>query len=289
MTARPPADPAALYGDEFADVYDDWYRDLGDPGEVVGALGRLAIDRAGQVVELGVGTGRLALPLAEAGWQVAGIDASAAMLEVLRRKLETRPALARNVTLHCGDVADERAWPDGSADVVLASFNLLLNLPDRVAQAEAVALAAAHLRPGGVLVCETQVLDLRSAPPESTVERPDGVVIHTVVDRAQGTVEGRHVGADGTERRWRLRALAPAELDALAVAAGLSPEARWGNWDGSPFVSGESHTAITVHRRQAGGRAAPGTAPQVRARPSSTGASQAPGSKSMVSGIWALL
>ncbi len=250
MTARPSADPAALYGDEFADVYDDWYRDLGDPEEVVDALGRLTPRDRGRVVELGVGTGRLALPLAAAGWEVVGIDASNAMLEVLRRKLVASPELAERTELVHGDVTDGRSWPDGPADVVLASFNLLLNLPDRGSQAEAVALAAEHLRPGGVLVCETQVLDLRSAPPETTVERADGVVIHTVVDRVHGRVQGRHVAPDGTERRWHLRALAPAELDALAVAAGLVPEARWGGWDGAPFEAGTSLVAVTVHRRR---------------------------------------
>jgi len=251
VTARIAAD-AARYGDEFADVYDDWYDDLGDPAEVVAALRGLGLAEARRVVELGVGTGRLAIPLAEAGWDVVGIDASHAMAEVLEAKVEVRPALAGRVAVRVGDVAHESAWPDHDVDVVLASFNLLLNLPDRAAQAATVAHAADHLRPGGVLVCETQVLDLRSAPAEATVERPDGVVIHTVVDRAQGTVEGRHVEPDGTERRWRLRALAPAELDALAAAAGLVPDARWGAWDGSPYVPGESHTAITVHRRPAG-------------------------------------
>jgi hypothetical protein len=244
---------AAAYGDAFADVYDDWYRDLGDPDAVHAAVGSLVPAGACRLVELGVGTGRLALPFAAAGWTVTGLDSSPAMLDGLRAKLDATDAdlAARggSVTAHLGDAASPAGWPDVEADVVLASFNLLLNLPDRHAQADAVALAADHLVAGGVLVCETQVLDLRAAPPESTVTRDDGVEIHTVVDRARGLVHGVHVHRDGTERRWRLRALAPAELDALAVAGGLSVEARWSAWDGTPFVAGHSPTAICVYRR----------------------------------------
>jgi hypothetical protein len=247
-----PHDSAA-YGDAFADVYDDWYRELGQPADVVDALARL-VPETGSLIELGVGTGRLALPLMAAGWDVVGVDSSPAMLDGLRAKVRDRPGGAApgaigSIELHAGDVTTSTGWPDLHADVVLASFNLLLNLVDRAGQATTVALAADHLAPGGLLVCETQVLDLRAAAADATVTRRDGVAIHTVVDRARGVVEGTHVAPDGTERRWRLRAIAPAELDALAVAAGLTVEARWNAWDGAAFVPGHSQTAISIYRR----------------------------------------
>ena len=134
--------------------------------------------------------------------------------------------------------------------MVLASFNLLLNLPDADAQERTVRHAAGALRPGGVLVCETQVLDLASAAAESVVVRDDGVRIETTVDAESGVVSGRHVEpASGRVRPWRLCALDPDRLDAMAAAAGLVTEARWSDWDGAPFVPDDSPTSIAIHRR----------------------------------------
>ena len=252
---HPPLDPAA-YGDAFADVYDDWYRDLGDPADVVRALDRLVPAAPGTgrtVVELGVGTGRLAVPLAEAGWTVVGLDSSPAMLAALDARIARAEAEGRigagSIAARLADVTTEDAWPN-QVDVVLASFNLLLNLPDARAQGLTVHHAAGALRPGGVLVCETQVLDLKAAPAEASAVRDDGVRIETTVDAEAGVVSGRHVDpTTGVVRPWRLCALHPAHLDEMAATAGLVAEARWSDWAGSPFVPDDAPTSIAIYRR----------------------------------------
>ena len=86
---------SASYGDAFADVYDDWYRDLGDVDATVGLIAQLA-PPGGSVLELGVGSGRLAIPLAAAGLHTTGIDASAKMLDLLTRNDQARNDQAPN-------------------------------------------------------------------------------------------------------------------------------------------------------------------------------------------------
>ena len=116
-------DPST-YGDRIADVYDDWYAGATDVEGTVATVKRLAASvangRQGSVLELGIGTGRIAIALLDAGLDVAGIDASAAMVERLREKVGDRiPVTVANFV----DVPVERSF-----DVALLSFNALLNL-----------------------------------------------------------------------------------------------------------------------------------------------------------------
>ncbi|HWM20914.1 MAG TPA: class I SAM-dependent methyltransferase, partial [Ilumatobacteraceae bacterium] len=142
------------YGDRFADAYDDWYRGLSDVDMAVSALLELAGN--GPVLELGVGTGRLAIPLANAGVAraiaVSGIDASAAMLDVMR----TKPG-AELVDVHVGDMVD--AMPDGPFELIFVAYNTLFNLADADRQAGCFAAAADRLTPGGRFVVEAFVPD----------------------------------------------------------------------------------------------------------------------------------
>src|SRR5690606_35670585 len=128
-------DPAA-YGDAFADVYDDWYADVSDVAGTVEAIARLA--GGGPVLELGIGTGRLALPLAAAGVEVHGVDASDAMVERLRAKpgCDAIPVLV-------GGFAEALPSVEAGFAVVFVVFNTFLNLVAPGAQARCVERVAA--------------------------------------------------------------------------------------------------------------------------------------------------
>ena len=132
------------YGASFADVYDDWYGTISDVDATVAALSRLA--GRGLVVELGVGTGRIALPLAADGATVIGIDASPDMLARLRAKPH-----ADRVCVTVADMA-ELPLAAGRAGLVFAAFNTFFNLPDAAAQRRALTEVARVLAPGGRFV-----------------------------------------------------------------------------------------------------------------------------------------
>ncbi len=248
-------DPAA-YGDAFADVYDDWYGQVTDAEATADAVAALA--DGGPVLELGIGTGRLALPIAARGLAVHGIDASEPMLERLR----TKPG-ADAVVVHRGDFTEVALTPPGDGyAVVLVGFNTLLNLPTADAQARCVARSAEVLRPGGHLVIEMQLLDgdvLRAAPDqgrEGSAGSPGPGVAgrrarhRTDVDLASQTVSGSIETPSGV-RPWRIRWLDIDELDAMAVAAGLEPEGRWATWAAAPWTPADE-TAISLFRRVPG-------------------------------------
>lgn len=251
---------ASTYGDGWADVYDEWYPDLTGTDDAVAALDRLAGPRgAAPVLELGVGTGRLALPLAALGHDVRGIDASAAMLE----RLAAKPGAAA-VAVALGDMADaelpprpdDPVPPPGCA-LVLAAYNTFLNLADEDAQRRCLRRSATLLAPGGRVAVEAYVpaepdgpapqahLSVRSLTADRLVLAAD------VVDPRHQTVRGQFVelSADGVRLRpFLVRYLHPAQLDDLAADAGLALEARWGDWTGTPF--GPEHgTHVSIYRR----------------------------------------
>ncbi len=241
-----PPDPS-LYGDNFADVYDKWYADrLGSPDEVVAFLDRVLEPAAARsVVELGIGTGRLALPLQRAGWRVIGIESSPRMIDQLSDKTGSA-----NIEVICGDAALPATWVFGPVDVVLASFNFLHTLIEPTAAPAVLAHAAAALAPGGCVIVEHDVIDLAGAPADSTVasDLVEGLRIRTVVDARTGVVHGTHIEPNGRARSWQLRPRPPAEYDALAALAGLELSERWSSWTGDPFDAGSSARAISLYR-----------------------------------------
>jgi SAM-dependent methyltransferase len=231
---------ARTYGDAFADVYDDWYADVGDAEAAAGTIAELAAGRP--VLELGVGSGRLAVPLATAGTEVWGIDASPAMLD----RLAGRPG-GDAVHVVLADMADA-APPLAAAGapafgVVVAAFNTFFLLPTAAAQAACLRSVASVLADGGVVALECFV----PADPPSSVERvvePRSVAVDHVVltvtehDPAAQTVRGQHVELreSGVRLRpWLVRYATTAQLDELAAGAGLRPRHRWGGWDRRPF------------------------------------------------------
>ena len=245
------------YGEAFADVYDDWYADTFDTEGAAATLTALA--GAGPVLELGVGTGRLALPLAEAGLTVVGLDASPAMFE----RLAAKPGAAGVHTV-LADMAEVgpavsvagAGIPATGYGLVFSAYNTFLNLDTEDAQRRCLAGCAALLAPDGAVVIEAYV----PAPPEDVPRTSldvarvttDAVVLTaTEHDPVAQVVTGQHVELrDGTVRLrpWRVRYLTPEQLDALAAAAGLVLTARHQDWRGTPFDD-DSGTHVSVYHR----------------------------------------
>ena len=231
------SDPAA-YGDAYADVYDDWYGDISDVAATVAALRDLTPGR--RLLELGIGTGRIALPLADAGFTVTGVDASPAMLDVLA----TKPG-ADAVTAHLGDMAALDGI-EGPFDVALVTFNTFFNLADEDEQLRCLTRVAAELATLGRFVVEAFVPSPDPAQTQTGAEeRPDGdggIVVTTATrNPATQVVDGEHLHrrADGSEQRrqWRIRYLHPDQLDELCARAGLTLVGRWSDWHASEFTA----------------------------------------------------
>ncbi|MCU1379882.1 MAG: putative methyltransferase [Acidimicrobiales bacterium] len=241
-------DPSS-YGDAIADVYDDWYGDISDVEGTVAAV--VALAAGGPVLELGVGTGRLALPLAAAGAEVHGIDASPAMVERLRAK----PGGA-DLPVMVGDFAEELPQVPGGFAVVLVAFNTFLNLVAPGAQERCLDRVVGALRPDGAFVVEAFVpgddhvasgVDVRSVGTDE--------VVLSVFRREGPNVVGSLVSlspAGGVRLRpWSIRPRGPEELDQLAAAAGLTLESRHAGWRGEPFTDLDDRH-VTVYRRGGG-------------------------------------
>jgi len=251
------------YGDAFADVYDDWYADVSDVAATTAVLAELALAAGGPVLELGVGSGRLAVPLADRGLTVWGLDASTAMLERLR----ARPGGDR-VRAVVGDMADPvaalAATPGAPSafGLVACTFNTLFLLTSEEAQQACLRAAAGLLGPGGAVVVEAIVPAEGLAGVEQVLE-PKTIEVDRVVltvsrhDPARQRVTGQHIELreSGTRLRpWVLRYLRPAQLDALAATAGLGLESRWAGWDRCPFDT-TSTAHVSVYRQAAPVRA----------------------------------
>ncbi len=246
------------YGDGFADVYDEWYADVTDVDATVELVRRLAGsdervrsgDRPGRVLELGVGTGRLAVPMAAAGLETAGVDSSPAMLAVLADRARTEPAAARVVPI-LGDMVDD--LPDGPFDVVLVAYNTLFNLLDERAQRSCFRAVAERLAEHGRFVVEAIVPD-PAAPAGSTVAvrsmTSDRVVL-TVSDHRpdEQRTDGQFVElteAGGVRLRpWAIRWCGVDELDAMAADAGLVLAERHADMTGRAFDEhADAHVSV---------------------------------------------
>jgi SAM-dependent methyltransferase len=235
--SRAPLD----YGRSFADVYDDWYADVTDVTATVARVAALAEAAGGaRVLELGVGSGRLALPMAATGLAVEGIDTSAAMLALLADK-----AGADTVVAHLGDMAEADSLVDGTFHVVLVAFNTFFNLDTEAQQQRCLEAAATILDPRGSLVIEAWV---PTDPPTTltrdlSVTRVDIgrlVIAATEHDPVAQTITGQHVDitADGTRLRpWRLRYATPVQIDEMAARAGLQLVERHSGWDHEPITT----------------------------------------------------
>ncbi|GGX39859.1 class I SAM-dependent DNA methyltransferase [Streptomyces noursei] len=238
-------DEDGYFGKSVAATYDDASAGMFAPGVVdptVDFLARLA--GRGRALELGVGTGRIALPLARRGVPVHGIDMSRAMVARLRDK----PG-GDDVGVTIGDFATTRV--DGTFSVAYLVFNTIMNLTTQQAQVDCFRNVAAHLEPGGCFVIEVGVPELRKLPPGQRVV-PFHVSptrwafdVYDVATQAMSSnyvdvVEGR-----GNHQSIPFRYVWPAELDLMAQLAGLRLRERWEGWTGEPFTN-ESHRHVSV-------------------------------------------
>lgn len=235
----------ASYGDAAAPVYDHVHA---PDATAVACLARLA--GPGPVLELGIGTGRLALPLSNAGLEVHGIDASDAMVSQLRAKPGSN---AINVTM--GDFADVDV--SGRFSLVFVAFHTLFALLTADAQRRCFANVAPRLESNtGRFVVEAFVPDpsrfVRDQHLEVTHVGLDGAKINASRhDPAARRVDSLIMWlSDDGVRTWpaRLRYSYPAELDAMAEAAGLRLEDRWSDWDGGRFDESDSPKHVSVYR-----------------------------------------
>ena len=234
------------YGDTFAEVYDAWYHDLDDLDACVETITDLA--DGGAVLELGVGTGRIAIPLAHRV-PVVGIDNSAAMLEVLLAKC---PAEAR-LTATVGHMV--RDMPNGPFAVVLIAYNTLFNLLHEGEQRACLVAAAERLAPGGHVIVDCFVP--RTPMPESSTGAPTTrgdvrVTSEVRVDADAHTMHGTfvetHHNGRTVRRDWAIRWATPVEIDAMATDAGLVREQRWASYARDDFDS-DSVRHVSVYGR----------------------------------------
>lgn len=234
------------YFDEpIAATYDESSADMFAP-EVVDPVVDFLFDIAGdgRALELGIGTGRIAVPLAQRGVAVHGIDMSEAMVVRLRAKLG-----AEEIGVTIGDFASTTV--DGSFTVAYLVFNTIGNLTTQESQVACFRNVAAHLEPGGCFVIEVGVPDLQRLPPGETAN-----VFHLSDDRwgideydiaNQGLISHHFRMHDGELERFSMafRYVWPAELDLMAQLAGLHLRERWGGWKREPFTS-DSRQHVSV-------------------------------------------
>ena len=244
--------PENYFVGSVASGYETKWPHLFDPAVVDPAVDFLAARAGtGPVLELGVGTGRIALPLSRRGLQVHGIELSPPVVAQLRSK---PGAEAIGVTV--GDFATVRV--EGTFSLAYLVRNTIMNLTTQDEQVACFANVAAHLEPGGCFVMEVMVPELRRLPPGETVHAFTVTPTHLGFEEYDDLVTqhswSHHywVDDDGIETfSAPFRYVWPSELDLMARLAGMSRRERWNDWDRSPFTS-ESRSHVSVWEKVAG-------------------------------------
>ena len=237
----------STYGERIAEIYDSLNQVFrADAPQAVEFLAPLAKGR--RVLELGIGTGRIALPLAERGIRMHGVDASPAMVE----KLRSKPAGAE-IPVEIGNFANLKIG--GRFSLIYVVFNTFFGILTQEDQVQCFSRVAKRLTPDGAFVIEAFVPDLsrydragrRTATPLISDERTLIEVSH--LNSAAQRVRSQHVVIDdaGIHRYpVELRFAYPSELDLMARIAGMRLRERWGGWDRRPFTS-ESANHVSVY------------------------------------------
>lgn len=237
----------ATYGDRIADTYDELYAETLDTDRAVEALAELA--EGGPVLELAIGTGRLALPLSERGLEVHGIDVSERMVARLRAK----PG-GDAIPVTMGDFAEVPV--EGDFALIFVAFNTLFGLLTQEDQVRCFVNVAKHLAEGGVFVVEAFFPDLarfdRGQRAQVTQVDANSVMFDASRhDPVEQRIDSQHVviNEDGTKLYpVSIRYAFPSELDLMARLAGLELRERWGGWTREPFTA-ESGRHVSVYAR----------------------------------------
>jgi SAM-dependent methyltransferase len=240
-------DGGRFFDERVAAVYDDLVADMFEPAVVEPAVELLAeLAGHGSALEFGIGTGRIALPLAERGVPVRGIDASEAMVSRLRAK---PGGDAIDVTI--GDFATTRV--DGQFSLAYLVFNTIFNLVTQDEQVSCFENAARHLESGGAFVIENGVPELQRLPVGQNINvigvdaREMSFDVYDVV--TQGLTSHHFVISDERINSFPFegRYVWPSELDLMARLAGMSLRERWAGWKREPFTSvSSSHVSVYV-------------------------------------------
>jgi SAM-dependent methyltransferase len=240
--------PKIYFDERIAEGYDAASENMFEPA-VVDATVSLLADLAGEggALELGIGTGRIALPLSQRGVRVHGIDLSPAMVE----RLKAKPG-ADDIGVTIGDFATTKV--DGTFRLAYLVYNTIMNLTTQDEQVACFRNVAEHLEPGGRFVIEVGVPALQRLPPGETVRAftvsPTRLGFDEYDIAAQGLVSHHYWVVDGRLDVFSMpfRYVWPSELDLMARLAGMVVRERWSGWDREPFTS-ESTTHVSVWER----------------------------------------
>ncbi|TMC87680.1 MAG: class I SAM-dependent methyltransferase [Chloroflexi bacterium] len=237
--------PKNYFDERVAEAYEARWPELFAPAAVEPAVDFLAeLAASGAALELGIGTGRIALPLSRRGVRVRGIDLSPEMVAQLQKK-----AGADMVEVTIGDFTTTRV--DGTFKLAYLVLNTITNLTTQDAQVECFRNVAAHLEPGGCFVIEVYIPELRRLPPGETFHAFTVTPTHLgfeEYDVATQIAYSHHYWiADGRLETFSapFRYVWPSELDLMARLAGMNLRERWSSWTREPFTS-ESRSHVSV-------------------------------------------
>jgi len=229
--------PENYFDGSVAERYDTLSADMFDPAVLDPTVDFLAdLARGGAALELGIGTGRVAVPLHARGVPVHGIELSEAMATQLRAKPDTD-----DIGVTIGDFAHTTV--NGTFTLAYLVFNTINNLTTQAEQVACFRNAAAHLEPGGCFVIEVGVPQLQRLPPGETVHAVTVTPKHLGFDEFdianQGLISHHYRDVDGAFELISVpfRYVWPAELDLMAQLAGMTLRERWRNWQRAPFTS----------------------------------------------------
>lgn len=238
--------PGNYFDERIAQRYETYWPDQFDPAAIDPPVAFLAdLAGAGAALELGIGTGRIAIPLSQRGVHVHGIELSPAMAERLRADPD-----ADGIGVTIGDFATAKM--PGRFKVAYLVCNTIMNLTTQDEQVACFRRVAEHLEPGGCFVIEVIVPALRQLPPGETVRAFTLTPTHLGFDEyvdlaAQISISHHYWVRDGRLETFSapFRYVWPSELDLMARLAGMSLRERWSDWSRAPFTSdSESHISV---------------------------------------------
>jgi SAM-dependent methyltransferase len=237
------------YGQRYAPLYDAWHADFMDTDAAVIKLAELA-GAGGTALDLGSGTGRLAVALAARGITVHAIEIAPEMVA----QMQAKPG-GDAVRVTVGDMTETELTE--RFDLVYIGHNTIMALPDQAAQVACFRNAARHLRPGGRFALETMFNQARGGDRRDNVRcmaiEPDEVMlIATIADPVTGGFTGTQIvlrPGGTTFYPVRGRAVSHFEMDLMAQLAGLELQARWGDWHEAPFTATSTYH-VSVYRSE---------------------------------------